>query len=100
MKSRIGRLEGDARTSKRMHETLGKHVKMLEAALKKEREKVKSLSAGEAVDLTKDLKELAKENLKALSNRMILSLEKALSHSIWITSDEPHRTTKTQFHSS
>ncbi|EEQ84559.2 WD domain-containing protein [Blastomyces dermatitidis ER-3] len=66
MKSRIGRLEGDARTSKRMHETLGKHVKMLEAALKKEREKVKSLSAGEAVDVTKDSKELAKENLKAL----------------------------------
>ncbi|OAX81298.1 hypothetical protein ACJ72_04365 [Emergomyces africanus] len=65
MKSRIGRLEGDARTSKRMHETLGKHVKMLEVALKKEREKVKSLSAGEAVDLTKDSKELGK-NLQVL----------------------------------
>ncbi|OJD09835.1 hypothetical protein AJ78_08900 [Emergomyces pasteurianus Ep9510] len=70
MKSRIGRLEGDARTSKRLHETLSKHVKMLEAALKKEREKVKSLSAGDAVDLAKDSKELAKENLQALPKRM------------------------------
>ncbi|EEH46289.1 uncharacterized protein PADG_02387 [Paracoccidioides brasiliensis Pb18] len=66
MKSRIGRLEGDARTSKRMHETLGKHVKMLEAALRMEREKVRSLTAGEPVNLAKDPKELAKENLKVL----------------------------------
>ncbi|PGH03598.1 hypothetical protein AJ79_07327 [Helicocarpus griseus UAMH5409] len=69
MKSRIGRLEGDARTSKRMQESLGKHVKMLEVALKNEREKVRGLSAGEPVDSTKDPKELAKENLKALSNQ-------------------------------
>ncbi|KAK2789563.1 hypothetical protein FQN53_001682 [Emmonsiellopsis sp. PD_33] len=68
MKSRIGRLEGDARTSKRMHESLGKHVKMLESALKKERGKTRSLSAGEAVDL-RDPKELAKENLRALSKQ-------------------------------
>ena len=46
MKSRIGKLEGDGRTSKRLQETLGKHVKILENALKREREKVKGLQAG------------------------------------------------------
>ena len=43
MKSRIGKLEGDGRTSKRLQETLGKHVKILENALKREREKIKTL---------------------------------------------------------
>ncbi|KAL8637999.1 MAG: hypothetical protein Q9228_004802 [Teloschistes exilis] len=45
MKSRIGKLEGDGRTSKRLQESLGKHVKILENALKKEREKVKALQS-------------------------------------------------------
>ena len=71
MKSRIGRLEGDARTSKRMHESLGKHVKILEAALKREREKVKSLVAGEKIDIARDPRGVAKENLRALSKRML-----------------------------
>ncbi|KAL8920581.1 MAG: hypothetical protein Q9172_004437 [Xanthocarpia lactea] len=48
MKSRIGKLEGDGRTSKRLQESLGKHVKILENALKKEREKVKALQSGQA----------------------------------------------------
>ncbi|EFW22794.1 cell differentiation and development protein Fsr1/Pro11 [Coccidioides posadasii str. Silveira] len=69
MKSRIGRLEGDARTSKRMHESLGKHVKILEIALKKEREKVKKLAVGEKVDLGTDPKDLAKESLKDLQTQ-------------------------------
>jgi striatin 1/3/4 len=46
MKSRISKLEGDGRTSKRTQESLGKHVKILENALRKEREKVKQLKAG------------------------------------------------------
>lgn len=71
MKSRIARLEGDARTSKRMYETLSKHVKMLEAALKREREKVKSLSTGEAVDTSKNSKDLAKDDPKSLPQRML-----------------------------
>ena len=50
MKSRIGKLEGDGRTSKRLQESLGKHVKILENALKKEREKVKALQAGSNVE--------------------------------------------------
>lgn len=68
MKSRIGRLEGDLRTSKRLHESLGKHVKMLEIALKKERETVRSLRNGEKVEEIRDPKEVARENLKHLSH--------------------------------
>lgn len=68
MKSRIGRLEGDLRTSKRLHESLGKHVKMLELALKKERETVRSLRNGEKVEEIRDPKEVARENLRHLSH--------------------------------
>lgn len=70
MKSRIGRLEGDLRTSKRLHESLGKHVKMLEIALKKERETVRSLRNGEKVDEIRDPKEVARESLKHLSHSL------------------------------
>lgn len=66
MKSRIGRLEGDVRTSKRLHESLSKHVRMLELALKKEREKVRILTNGEKLDDYRDPKEIAKESLKNL----------------------------------
>jgi len=37
---------------------------MLEIALKKERDKVRSLSNGEQVEDTRDARELAKESLK------------------------------------
>ena len=67
MKSRIGRLEGDARTSRRIHESLGKHVRILEIALRKEREKVQKLAGGESVDVNMDPKEAAKESLNDLS---------------------------------
>lgn len=50
MKSRIGKLEGDGRTSKRLQESLGKHVKILENALKREREKVKASLAEARAD--------------------------------------------------
>jgi striatin 1/3/4 len=66
MKSRIGRLEGDVRTSKRLHESLGKHVRLLETALKKEREKAKKLSNDENVDDFRDSKDIARESLKAV----------------------------------
>ena len=67
MKRRIGRLEGDTKTTKRLHVTLEKHVKILELALKKEREKVKSMSNGEQSLSMKDAKEAAKEELKSLT---------------------------------
>lgn len=41
MKSRIGKLEGDGRTNKRLRESLDKHVRILEHALKLERQKAK-----------------------------------------------------------
>lgn len=66
MKSRIGRLEGDVRTNKRLRESLAKHVRLLEAALKKERERVKKLGNDEKVDDMRDPKDIARESLNAV----------------------------------
>lgn len=63
MKTRISSLEGVVKKSKPTHDALSKQIKMLEFALRKEREKVKGLSKGEEVEL-KDAKELAREQLK------------------------------------
>jgi len=77
MKSRIARLEGESKTNKRLHESLGKQIKMLESALKKEREKVKSLTKNEKVDFAKDAKELAREELKSIGKGLLLSIHAA-----------------------
>ncbi|KAJ5688854.1 Striatin Pro11 [Penicillium macrosclerotiorum] len=69
MKSRISRLEGELRTSKRLHESLGKHVRLMETALKKEREKVKKISNNESVEDLKDPKDLARENVNFLKEQ-------------------------------
>jgi striatin 1/3/4 len=66
MKSRIGRLEGDLRTSKRLHESLGKHVRLMETALKREREKVKKLSNNEVIEDINDPKEVARDSINFL----------------------------------
>lgn len=66
MKSRIARFEGEARTAKRLHESLGKHVKILEIALTREREKIKALSKGESVDLQRNPRDVAREELKGM----------------------------------
>ncbi|KAL4805012.1 WD40-repeat-containing domain protein [Aspergillus unguis] len=66
MKSRIGKLEGDVRTNKRLNESLGKHVRLLEGALKREREKVKKLTNNEAVEDLRDPKEIARESINAM----------------------------------
>ncbi|KAL8715658.1 MAG: hypothetical protein Q9225_006341 [Loekoesia sp. 1 TL-2023] len=65
MKSRIGKLEGDGRTSKRLQESLGKHVKILENALKKEREKLKALQSGQAAEEKKEEATNPQEGTKA-----------------------------------
>lgn len=64
MKSRVGKLEGDGRTSKRMQESLGKHVKILENALKKEREKLKTFQDGGVQEQKMNDSGMTKENLK------------------------------------
>lgn len=71
MKSRIGKLEGDGRTSKRLQESLGKHVKILENALKKEREKAKA-STVEGQSVEKEESEQSKQSFKAASKRRSL----------------------------
>ena len=47
MKARIAKLEGDGRTNKRLRESLDKHVRILEHALKAERAKSKAGSQTE-----------------------------------------------------
>ncbi|KAL8679962.1 MAG: hypothetical protein Q9186_003778 [Xanthomendoza sp. 1 TL-2023] len=65
MKSRIGKLEGDGRTSKRLQESLGKHVKILENALKKEREKTKTPQSGQVPEEKKNETQSPKEGAKS-----------------------------------
>ena len=73
MKSRIGKLEGDGRTSKRLQESLGKHVKILENALRREREKAKASPVEEQAGGKKDIGNQAKPNTKSAPKRMFLA---------------------------
>lgn len=66
MKKRIGHLEGESRTSRGVRVSLEKHVKILEMALKREREKIKALNKGETVDMQKDPRDAARQDLKAV----------------------------------
>lgn len=69
MKSRAGKLEGDGRTSKRLQESLGKHIKILENALRREREKAKAPQADAPTEGKKEDRDSDKEKLKASSKR-------------------------------
>ena len=68
MKSRIGKLEGDGRTNKRLRESMDKHIRILEHALKKEREKMKALQnegqMGDQKEEKKEIKQDAKTDTK------------------------------------
>lgn len=62
MKSRIGKLEGDGRTNKRLRESMDKHIRILEHALKKEREKAKAVQAeGHTEEKKEDKQETEQE---------------------------------------
>jgi hypothetical protein len=65
MKKRIATLEGESRTARGIRMNLEKHVKILEMALRKEREKIRALNKGEEVDLSRDPRDVAREELKA-----------------------------------
>lgn len=70
-----------------MQESLGKHVKLLETALKKERDKVRHLANGENVELGKDPKEAAKEQLNDLMvKRMLLYFLMLLDFDVFFVS--------------
>ena len=69
MKSRIGKLEGDGRTNKHLQESLGKHVKILENALKKEREKNKAIQTGLQPEDKKEDQEAPKAKSKLDAKR-------------------------------
>ncbi|KAI9699484.1 MAG: hypothetical protein M1836_003095 [Candelina mexicana] len=67
MKARIAKLEGDKRKSTKLQESLGKHVQILEVAVKKEREKVKMAMSGEKTDIETEspVENTDKDKLKA-----------------------------------
>lgn len=67
MKSRIGKLEGDGRTNKRLRESMDKHIRLLEHALKKEREKVKAPQSGSQTEDKKEKIQVAKQNIRPTS---------------------------------
>lgn len=74
MKKRIAGLEGEARTGRGVRSALEKHVRILEIAIKKERERVKGLSQGEAIDIHRDPKDIAREELNAAGKGTCLFL--------------------------
>ena len=67
MKSRIAKLEGDGRTNKRLRESMDKHIRLLENALKKEREKAKAPQAESQPDDKKEASQAAKLNVRPTS---------------------------------
>ncbi len=84
MKSRVGKLEGDGRTSKRMQESLGKHVKILESALRKEREKTRKLQAGGSIEGEKTETENERADAKGGAEGQWLWMIEGQSHGLTI----------------
>jgi striatin 1/3/4 len=62
MKSRIAILEGDARTGKGLRTSLERHIKLLEKAIRKERDKSKGIDS--------DITELTGQNQDNLKDRL------------------------------
>ena len=73
MKSRIGKLEGDGRTNKRLRESMDKHIRLLEHAIKKEREKAKSLQSGSQAEDKKEESQVTKPNIRPTSKGRCIS---------------------------
>ena len=63
MKARIARLEGENRSSKKLQESLSRHVQMMESVLRKEREKLRTLEqkTGVNADPEKGVAELKRK---------------------------------------
>ena len=79
MKSRIGKLEGDGRTNKRLRESMDKHIRLLEHALKKEREKAKAPQLESQPEDKRETSQVGKQNLRPTSKgRHILVLSNCL----------------------
>ena len=72
MKSRIGKLEGDGRTNKRLRESMDKHIRILEHALKKEREKAKGVQAEGQIEEKKEDKQETKQEGKPDAKRGLI----------------------------
>ena len=62
MKARIGKLEGDLRTNKKLRESMEKHIKMLENALRKSREQKMKQESGNGASEASETKPSAKSS--------------------------------------
>jgi hypothetical protein len=100
MKSRIGKLEGDGRTSKRLQESLGKHVKLLENALRREREKAKAPPVEEQAGGKNEIGNQAKHVMKGgpksiyptdLTSYMLITYSPAVETSQFISRPRARR---------
>ena len=74
MKSRIGKLEGDGRTNKRLRESMDKHIRLLEHALKKEREKAKAPQSESQTEDKKETSQVGKPNVRPTSKGRQISV--------------------------
>lgn len=86
MKKRIAGLEGEARSSKGLRGVLERQIRMLEYALRKERENITKLKKGESVDTSVDTKELAKEEISQLKSNWRGESPFWSSHWVWTQS--------------
>lgn len=70
MKKRIATLEGEARSSKGLRGVLERQIRMLELALRKERENVTKLRKGEPMnDQSMDTRETARNEIQKLKDQ-------------------------------
>ena len=74
MKSRIGKLEGDGRTNKRLRESMDKHIRLLEHALKKEREKAKAPQSESQTEDKNETSQASKQNVRPTSKGSHISV--------------------------
>ena len=74
MKSRIGKLEGDGRTNKRLRESMDKHIRLLEHALKKEREKAKTSQSESQTEDKKEASGVGKQSTRPTSKGRHISV--------------------------
>ena len=62
MKARIGKQEGDLRTNRKLRESMEKHIKMLENALRRSREQKAKENSGNGVSEGSETKQSAKSS--------------------------------------
>lgn len=82
MKTRIAKLEGENRSSKKLQDSLSNHIQLLETALKKEREKLKAMTVGGDAAKAKNSGDASRGNGSPVTGRGALSAKRKAHHMI------------------